>query len=163
MRRVVVPFLAVFLTVPTAFASSDPPVDVGKQAKGAKKVVVATVTEVDSEFAENDYGDRLIFSNVTLQIDETMKGPHEGSMVVAIEGGTVGEVTLTVSDMPRMSRGERAVLFLDESPKRGHVPHGRGAGVLKLDADDRVAGTSVSVEDIRAAVKQGAERGGAVT
>lgn len=153
MRRALVPFLAVCLSVTSASAASDPPVDVGKQAKGAKKVVVATVTDVDSEFGENDHGDRLIFSRVTLQIDETMKGAHEGSVVVAIEGGTVGDVTLTVSDMPRMTRGERAVLFLEDSRRNGNVPHGRGAGVLKLDADDRVAGSSVSLEDVRAAVK----------
>jgi hypothetical protein len=52
------------------------------------------------------------------------------------------------------------VLFLDQTPDGGHVPHGRGAGVLKLDADDRVAGTSASLGDIRAAVKAAQNEGG---
>jgi hypothetical protein len=155
-----VPFLAALLTVTTASASSDLPADVGKQAKGAKKVVVATVTDVDSEFGENDYGDRLIYSRVTLRVDETMKGNSAAEVVVSVEGGTVGELTLTVSDMPRMERGQRAVLFLDESEKNGNVPHGRGRGVLKLDDDDRVPGTSLSLEDIRAAVKAAKNEGG---
>lgn len=160
MRRVSVPFLAALLTVTTASASIDPPVDVGKQAKGAKKVVVATVTDVDSEFGENDYGDRLIFSRVTLRVDETMKGESETSVVVSVEGGTVGELTLSVSDMPRMTRGERAVLFLEDSPRNGNVPHGRGHGVLKLSDDDRVPGTSLSLDSIRAAVKAAKNGGG---
>ena len=151
-----------FLTVTSASASSDPPVDVGKQSKGAKKVVLATVTDVDAAFGENEFGDRLILSQVTLRVDETMKGAPETSIVMSVEGGTVGELTLTVSDMPRMARGERAVLFLDEAKanRGGHVPHGRGAGVLKLDADDRVAGTSVSLDDVRKAVKAVQNEGG---
>jgi hypothetical protein len=145
----------VFLTVTSASASLDPPVDVGQQAKGAKKVVVATVTDVNAAFGENEFGDRLILSQVTLRVDETMKGAHEPSVVLSVEGGTVGDLTLTVSDMPKMERGERAVLFLDEAQanRGGHVPRGRGAGVLKLDADDRVAGTAVSLDDVRKAVK----------
>ena len=160
MRRVLLPFLTVFLTVTSASASFDPSVDVGKQAKGAKKVVLATVTDVTTAFGDNEFGDRLILSQVTLRVDETMKGAHEPSVVLSVEGGTVGELTLTVSDMPRMERGHRAVLFMDESNRGGHVPHGRGAGVLKLDADDRVAGTSVSLDEVRRAVKATQTEGG---
>ena len=160
MRRVFLPCLTLFLTVTSASASFDPSVDVAKQAKGAKKVVLATVTDVNAEFGENEFGDRLIFSQVTLRVDETMKGAHEPSVVLSVEGGTVGELTLTVSDMPRMERGQRAVVFLAESNRGGNVPHGRGAGVLKLNDDDRVAGTSVSLDDVRKAVKAAQTEGG---
>jgi hypothetical protein len=156
-------FLVIVLTAVTATASVDTPSDAGKdagtKAKASKRVVVATVTNVDSAFGENEFGDRLIISQVTLRVDETMKGPKEASIVVEIEGGTVGDLTLSVSDMPVMTKGERAVLFLDDSPKGGHKPHGRGAGVWKLDSDERVAGTSVSLADIRAAVKAAESEG----
>jgi hypothetical protein len=144
--------LALCLVAAPATAVDGPP-DLEKRAKGARRVVLATVTDVNSAFGENEFGDRLILTNLTLRVDETMKGVHAASVVVTLEGGTVGDVTLTVSDMPQLSRGERAVLFLDDTPSGGHVPHGRGAGVLKVDADDRVAGTPVSLENIRAAVK----------
>lgn len=153
MRRFLVPFLAVMLTVAPASAASDPQVDMDKQAKDAERVVVATVTDVTSSFGENEFGDRLIYSFVTMRVSETMKGSSEETVVVRIEGGTVGELTLTVSDMPRMTRGERALLFLDHTPNGGHQPHGRGAGVLKLDRENRVAGRSVSLDTVRATVR----------
>jgi len=78
--------LAGCLATATVWASVDSPVDVGAQAKGANKVVVATVTDVQSAFGENDFGDRLILSQVTFRVDETMKGPQAGSVVVTVEG-----------------------------------------------------------------------------
>lgn len=139
----------------TLQAATDSPAEVSEHAKGAKKVVVATVTEVESSFDVNDYGDRLIVSAVSFQVDETLKGNRDAGGVVTVEGGTVGDLTLSVSDMPRMVKGDRAVLFLNDSPKGGHVPHGRGHGLLKLDGDDRVPGTPLTLDDIRAAVKGG--------
>jgi len=152
-------FLAICLATVTVWASVDPPVDVGAQAKGANKVVVATVTDVQSAFGENDFGDRLILSRVSFQVNETLKGTHETTVVVTLEGGTVGDLTLEVSDMPTMEKGERAVLFLTSSRAGGVVPYRRGSGLMKLDADNRVPGTDLTLDDIRAAVKA-AQAGG---
>ena len=152
-------FLSLGLTAATVWASVDPPVDVGAQAKGANKVVVATVTDVQSAFGENDFGDRLILSRVTFRVDETMKGPHTDTIVVTLEGGTVGDLTLDVSDMPTMEKEQRAVLFLTSSRAGGIIPYRRGAGVLNLDADNRVRGADLTLDEIRAAVKA-AQAGG---
>jgi hypothetical protein len=152
-------FFALSMAAATVWASVDPPVDVGERAKGAKTVILATVTNVQSAFGENDFGDRLILSQVSLRVDETMKGPHEATVVVTLEGGTVGDLTLEVSDMPKMEKGQRAVLFLISSAAGGQVPHGRGAGVMKVDADNRVTGTDLTVDDIRAAVKAAQAQG----
>ena|SRR5688572_28546529 len=146
-------FLVVSLAVATVSASTDPPVNVGAQAKGARKVVFATVTDVRAAFGVNDFGDQLILSHVTFRLDETMKGLHEATVVVTLEGGTVGDLTLDVSDMPKMEKAQRAVLFLTNSAAGGVVPHGRGAGVMTLDDDDRVVGTNLTVDDVRAGVK----------
>ena len=150
-------FLAVCLMVAPVSASNDPPLNPGERAKGASKVIVATVTDVDMAFGENAFGDRLILSQVTLQVEETMKGAHEASVVVTIEGGSVGDVTLDVSDMPKMEKGKRAVLFLTSAPGGRYLPSGRGAGVAEIDANDRVVGGNLSIDDIRSAVK--AEQG----
>jgi hypothetical protein len=47
-------------------------------------------------------------------------------------------------------------MFLDESTRGGYVPHDRGLGVLKLDSGNRVAGTSLTLDEIRNMVAQGA-------
>ena len=147
--RILIALSAVCLTVATVSASTGPDVDVAKSAKGAKKVVLATVVDVQSTFDVNDYGDRLIMSRALLQVEETMKGQHQPSVTVTVEGGTVGDLTLSVSDMPKMTKGDRAVFFLDDSTRGGQIPHGRGLGVLKLDATGHVAGTTLTVDDIR--------------
>lgn len=159
MKKIVPALLVVCLSAVVALAVDDPP-DIAPRAKGAGKVVVATVTDVTAEFGENEFGDRLIYSQVTLEVDETLKGVHESTVVVTVEGGTVGDTTLTVSDMPGLVRGQRAVLFLDQSSGGGNVPHGRGRGVLKINPDDRVDGTSISLADVRAAVKTAQNQGG---
>ena len=74
VKRTLPAVLTAFVTAVTMTASAQMPDDVGERAKGAKKVVVATVTDVESEFGENDYGDRLILSRVSMRVDETMKG-----------------------------------------------------------------------------------------
>jgi hypothetical protein len=124
-----------------------------ERARGAKKVILGTVTDVQSTFDVNDYGDRLIVSNALMHVDETLKGAHEPSVTVTVEGGTVGDLKLSVSDMPVMTVGERAVIFLDDTNRGGHVPHGRGYGVLMLNANNNVEGTNITLDDIKNAVE----------
>lgn len=135
-----------------AFASGGPPAGIGDRTRRAKKVVVARVASVESSFGTNDHGDQLILSRVTLDVEETLKGSHANSVSMTVEGGTVGELTLKVSDMPAMKRGERAVLFLDETYD-GHVPADRGHGIVRLDRSNHVADTQMTLDDVRALVR----------
>jgi hypothetical protein len=82
-----------------------------------------------------------------------MKGTHSAALQAMVEGGTVGDLTLQVSDMPSIEVGERAVFFLDRRPSGTRQLHGRGLGMLKLDANDRVQGTNLTLEDVRRAVR----------
>jgi hypothetical protein len=146
---------ALCLAAVTVSASVDPPVDLVQHAKGANKVVMGTVSDVHSAFGVNEHGDQLILSQVELRVEEMMKGTPQSTVVFTVEGGTVGNLTLEVSDMQQMERGKRAVLFLTNSSK-GDVPHGRSAGVMELNADNRVTGTDLTVDEIRAAVRAAA-------
>ena len=82
---------------PTA-ADQVRPVPLADRARGAERVVVGHVTSVESAWRTNDYGDRLIVSVVHVAVDETMKGQVQSTMDVDVEGGTIGTVTLRVSD-----------------------------------------------------------------
>ena len=159
MKRTVLALLTISLTATAAIAKVDGRPDVGEKTRGSSKVVLGTVTDVESEFGENDYGDRLILSRVTVRVDETMKGVHEGSVVVTLEGGTVGDLKLVVSDMPALEPGNRAVMFLTSSPAGDHRPYGRGSGVVEVGDDDHALESDLTVDDIRAAVKAAASKG----
>ena len=136
-----------------ALASSGASTDVNARARGAKKIVVATVTDVQSRFDVSPFGDELIVSDLLVRVDDTLKGTAVPSLTVAVEGGTVGELTLNVSDMPALKRGERAVFFLDETAAGKHVPRQRGAGVLKIDGSGRVREMDLTLAEAKAKIR----------
>lgn len=119
-------------------------------------MVVAKVVNVESRFDINGFGDQVILSDTTVEIEESLKGPRVPSLVVTVEGGTVGDVTLEVSDMASLEPGDRAVLFLDEAaPGLGtYLPRGRGQGILKLDSTDHIVDTPLTLDDVRRAVRE---------
>ena len=129
-------------------ADVGPPVDVATRARGAGKVVVARIVDVRAQFETNRFGDQLIVSHAVLEVLETLKGAPEATLQVAVEGGTVGDLTLKVSDLPSITEGERAIFFLEASGNR-HTPYGRGRGIMKLTGGDQVDGTTMSLDDVR--------------
>ena len=133
-------------------ADSSLSVNVQTRAKGAERVVVAAVENVQPIYARNEFGDDLIVTRTSVRISEVMKGKDIAAgqaMDVDVEGGTVGDVTLRVSDMPSVARGEKAILFLTRSKNGRLVPHMRGLGILKLDKSGRVQGTDVTLDELR--------------
>ncbi len=146
-------FLMACVTAVTLSASSGRPVDLGTRARGAQRIVVATVADVQPRFDVNEHGDRLIVSQAWLNVSETLKGPFASSVGVDIEGGTIGDLTLDVSDMPRVKRGQRAVFFLDATSTGVHKPHGRGLGILMLDSAGHVDNAALSLGDVKALIQ----------
>ena len=126
--------------------------DVSAQARTAQSVVLASVEHIESRFAMNEFGDSLIVSDLLLGVHETLKGTPRQKVMVTVEGGTVGALTLRVSDMPFLKAGDRAIFFLDLLLSGEIGLHNRGAGVLKVAASNRIEGTRLSVADVRRAV-----------
>ena len=124
-------------------------VPLAERARGAEIVVVGRVASVAPGWQVNEFGDRLIVSVVRVVVNETLKGQALATLDVEVEGGTIGEVTLHVSDETSFSPGERAVFYLKRTARGTFVPHLRGDGLLKLDASNRVAGSSLTLEEIR--------------
>ena len=158
MHRVLsVVVAAVFAGGGAVAAQHGPPIDLTALARGADRVLVATVIRVDPGFQANEFGDELIVSRTHLHVATVLKGsrPTEDQVVVMeLEGGTIGELTLDVSDLPSLARGERAVVFLGRNSRGAVVPHGRGQGILKLESSDRVTGTQLTLAAVRRAVER---------
>ena len=155
MRRLTFAATVLAVAVAPLQAERNQP-DLVDVARGAQRVVVATVTRVEPVFHVNEHGDQLIVSRTHLRVDEVLKGGRPAAesqdVVMEVEGGTLGDVTLTVSDLPVMVRGERAVVFLRENSRGAMVPHERGHGILKLDSSDNVRGSGLNLAAIRKAV-----------
>lgn len=128
------------------------------RASGAEHVVIGRVTAVDPQWQVTDFGDRLIVSVVRVAVSETLKGGAGRTVEVDIEGGSIGDLTLHVSDQVTMQPGDRAVFYLERSPRGRIVPHLRGQGVIKLDAAGRVPGSSLTLDVIRRETAAGVAR-----
>jgi hypothetical protein len=135
--------------VPTVRAGQAAPVPLAERTRGADRVVVGRVASVAPEWQVNEFGDQLIVSIVRVTVSETLKGLAASTVDVEVEGGTIGDLTLRVSDQVSFSRGERAVFYLKQNARGAFVPHLRGQGLLKLDASDRVPGSSLTLDQIR--------------
>ena len=140
------------LCAATASAGQGQQVTIATRALRAERVVVASVSDVQSAFEVNSHGDRLIVSHMKLQVLETLKGPAADSIPFAMEGGTVGDLTMRVADLPTMQVGEEAVFFLDSTPSGGFQSYARGLGILKVDSTNHVSGSSLLLNDVRAMV-----------
>jgi hypothetical protein len=130
-------------------AAQHVPVPLVERGRGAQRVVVGRVAAVNPQWQVNEFGDRLIVSNVHLSVEETLKGDSEPLLSIEVEGGTIGELTLHVSDLATFAPGDRAVFYLKRNGRGVFVPHLRGQGVLKLDLSNRVPGSSLTLAEIR--------------
>jgi hypothetical protein len=126
-----------------------------ERARGAERIVVGRVAAVNAAWRVNDFGDRLIVSVLRVAVDETLKGTVQSSVDVEIEGGTIGTLTLRVSDQESITTGDRGVFYLSRSARGTLVPHLRGQGFLRLDRTDRVPNSSLTLEEIRRTVAAG--------
>ncbi len=145
---------AICLGVATTSAASGPSVDIPTRARGAQRIVVAIVVDVQSVMARNGFGDQIIVSRLLLKVQETMKGEPASAVSLDVEGGTVGTLTLRVSDMPTLNLGDRAVFFTNPGPRGTDVPHLRGLGIVKLNAVNRVVDeNSLTLDDLRRSVE----------
>jgi len=101
--------------------------------ESASVAVVGRVTKVTSAFALNEYGDRIILSQIQVAVERTLRGAPRQRLTFELEGGRVGDVTLEVSDLPRLRVGERGIFAVRRaSDDASWVPWGRGRGILPV-------------------------------
>ena len=140
-------FLSLFLFATSGLAQDAP--NVISRARGAERVVVGTVDRVVPMAIQNEYGDQLIISRTTVVVEEALQGSPTETLTVDIEGGTLDDLTLEVSDMPSMKQGDRGVFFLTRAAGNSHVLHRRGEGLLRLRQNEVVDRPGLTLDSIR--------------
>jgi len=141
--------LAIVGSAASLVAAIGPAVDLATRVRGASRAVVATAVQAESRWVTRPSGDRIIVTRTVARIDEALKGPRTGSVVVELEGGTVGDASMRVSDMDLLPVGGRAVLLIEPNPDGTWRPHRRGLGVLRIDNSDRVASVGLDLAEVR--------------
>ncbi len=117
-------------SIPSPFA----PLGIQKMSELATQVVAGTIEKMESTW---NHDRSRIYTRVTMRVERVLSGQAGRRIVFRIPGGTVGETTVMVSEMPHFREGETAVVFLRGT--RGRLPSVLGGveGKMPLSrADD---------------------------
>jgi len=104
----------------------------GERVDLSEKIIMGQVVAVESYWNPEK---TLIYTNVTVLIDEYIKGDGPRKITIKIPGGAVGDKTHWVSDTPQFRVGDYDIILLESS---GQVTGGPdGIYLLKGEEGDR--------------------------
>jgi hypothetical protein len=136
---------AVVVSTTAISALGDPPAD----ALSAAFSIVGTVNETRPARRRSSFGDEIIVTTAIIRVGETLRGKGPAWLALEVEGGTINDITMEASDTPLLNRGDRAVFLIDRLPDGRFVPHRRGSGILRLQADDHIRDSTLTLADVR--------------
>ena len=99
--------------IPSPFA----PLGIQRMSELATQVVAGTIERMESTW---NHDHSRIYTRVTMRVERVLSGQAGGRIVFRVPGGTVGDTTVVVSEMPHFRVGEHTVVFLRGS--RGRLP-----------------------------------------
>ena len=116
--------------IPSPFA----PLGIARMSELATQVVAGTIEKMESTW---NHDHSRIYTRVTMRVERVLSGQAGRRIVFRIPGGTVGDTTVMVSEMPHFREGETTLVFLRGT--RGRLPSVLGGpeGKMPLSrADD---------------------------
>jgi len=137
-----VAFSAIVGTPSAVAARSVIPPTFSELVTNATEIFIGRVVSRESRWVDTPAG-AVIFTDVTFGVEENLKGNHQQQTTLRFRGGTVGDITLAVADMPQFVLGDRDLLFVESrnavSPLVGFM-HGRFRIQRELSSGiDRIA------------------------
>ncbi len=151
--------LAALLFLPTSLAAQrrEPipspfaPLGIAKMSELATQVVAGTIERMESTW---NHDHSRIYTRVTMSVERVLSGQAGSRIVFRIPGGTVGDTTVMVSEMPHFRVGEQTVVFLRGS--RGRLPSVLGGTEGKMPLSRADDGNLSLLFPIRASAGSGA-------
>lgn len=92
--------------------------------QGSAAIVVGTVQSIAPQASSQ----QQIETEVTLKVDESVKGIRQSTVTIAVPGGSVGGVQRVVYGAPQFYIGEKVVVFLRQRPDGALTPLGLAMG-----------------------------------
>jgi hypothetical protein len=100
--------------------------------KKSSRIVIGKVRNSRTYWSSNG---KLILTNYTIDVQETIKGPAAPTVELTTIGGTIGDLTLHVAGMPVFARDENAVVFVESTGAYSTVV-GLGQGKFTVVGDE---------------------------
>ncbi len=109
MRKVGLTVVVLLLGMSLAGATTLLKLDFSDLAREAEHIVVGTVTGIQGEW---DASARFIHSNVTILVEQSLRGNVPSEIVLRTPGGQIGSVGMTAHGAPSFEVGEKVLVFL---------------------------------------------------
>jgi len=108
-----------------AFSTMVPRFSLEELATGSDLIVHGKVLRTWTAW---DAATQIIWTHSEVQVIDALKGSPQSAVVVSEPGGSVDDVTMAISGMPRYQPGEEVVLFLFQTPVGLWRARGLGQG-----------------------------------
>ena len=98
--------------------------------------------QVQSVYSEWDKERRLVFTYVSIRVDDPLKGERRQSVLIRQIGGSVGRIEMSVAGLPQFKSGERALVFLKRQDATTFQVVGMNQGFYRIVQDSAVSDAS---------------------
>jgi hypothetical protein len=155
IRKLLLAGVILLLAVGTAGATTLLKMSFGDLARESDRIVVGTVTGIEGEW---DPTLNFIRSNVTLDVEQSLRGQSPDTIVLRNPGGYVGGMAQTAQGVAEFEVGERVVVFLttwaDGTPKVLGYVQGKSRVVVDGQGRERLVGGSGNGLTLAGAVRE---------
>ena len=135
--------------------------DIKNLSQGADMIITGKVIDQKSQWNSDN---SRIYTNVTIQVDEYLKGSdNQNRIVITHLGGEVGDIGETYSHIPTFIDDENVVLFVKKSAKNESLSVFEGEeGKLTLyqnkNTGEKVTSNNIKASDIKKEIKSFVEK-----
>jgi hypothetical protein len=98
--------------------------------------------QVQSVRSEWDAERRLVFTYVSIRVDESLKGERRQSVLIRQIGGTAGTIQMSVDGAPQFKSGQRTLVFLKRQDATTFQVVGMNQGLYRIVEDSAVSNMS---------------------
>jgi hypothetical protein len=118
--------------------------------QGAETIALGTVTRQVSAWNATH---TAIFTDVTMEVEEAMKGTVGPEVTFRIAGGEVGDIGMRTSTHPMFRIGERVIVFLHTEGSTAQLFGLKQGKFTVSDGTVTQDGQEMSVSDFKAAIR----------
>lgn len=130
--------IAATLAVP-GLATTVARLDLEQLVQRADIIVQGQVQSVDFRW---DPASRLVFTYISIRVDDLLKGKRRQSVLIRQVGGRVGAIQMSVVGLPQFTKGERAIAFLKHQDGGIFQVVGMSQGIYEITEDVAVSDVS---------------------
>jgi hypothetical protein len=95
--------------------------------------------QVQSVYCQWDEERRLVFTYISIRVDEPLKGERRQWVLIRQVGGSMGTIRMSVAGVPQFKSGEMAIIFLKSQDDSTFQVVGMNQGLYEIVEDVAVS------------------------